>query len=507
MGITITVSSKKDIEQTILDNLEKVHKLDSTLAKKLYKERINDHFEQLLDNAYFVVEAPYVDKVYRDSFYNYYSSKNKSYGRDSIRVSIFNEEINASDFRSLDKKDELQKKFMGFIVLRPTEPSLIGRSVISPKILKKHDFEIISTKVRTTVNSVKLYIEGFPHSSQDQETISCAETTIWSLMEYFGNRYSEYKSVLPSTIIETLNKVSSERQVPSKGLNIQQISYTLREFGLGTRIYYEQEYADSFKNLLSCYIDSGIPVVVAMKNKNIGHALLCIGNTHPTDSQIDSLIKKEFLSENLLNKYRSKSITLYDYNDINEEYIFIDDNLPVYQSNFLDSPSENYSPKYPDWEYCRISCFIAPLYPKVYLEAYEAQNFIFHFLITDPYALSNNSKITIKIFLTSSRSYKNWLATNDTFDDTIKTLIIEMPMPKFIWIAEISTKELIKQKLSNGLIILDATEANTMYSKPLIVAAYEGNFITFAAESSKIQKINVPLGNFKSYHNNLKSFK
>lgn len=56
----------------------------------------------------------------------------------------------------------------------------------------------------TKVLGVKLFIEGFPHSSQDSETITCAETTIWAAMEYFGTRYSDYKPVLPSTIIKTM---------------------------------------------------------------------------------------------------------------------------------------------------------------------------------------------------------------------------------------------------------------------------------------------------------------
>ncbi len=511
MPITIIISSKPNIEQAILEGLEKVHQLNSELAKQLYHRFIHAHFDQLSETAYFVIEAPYVDKVYRDSFYSYYSSKNQYYKRDSIRVSIFSEQIFASDFRDISKKEELQNKFMGFIVLRPTEPSLIGRSVISPKVLKIKNFDIVTTSIRTTVNSIKLSVDGFPHSSQDGETISCAETTIWSLMEYFSNRYSEYKSVLPSTIIETLNRVSTERQVPSKGLNIQQISYALREFGLGTKIYSQSEFGTSFNNLLSCYIESGIPVVVAMENRhaggNIGHALLCIGNEPPTNNQVDALVAKKFMDVSLTNKYRAKNIILHDYNDLNERYVFIDDNHPAYQPNYLNSPSANYLPNNPHWANCEITYFIVPLYTKVYLEAFEAQNFIFRFLINDPFTLHDNSEVFIKIFLTSSRSFKDWLATNGTFDEDVKTLIIETSMPKFIWVGELSTKELIKTNHADGIIILDATEANTMYNKPLIIAAYEGNYITFASDSNEIKKFNLSLGNYSTYHNNLKSFK
>lgn len=36
-----------------------------------------------------VVEYPYVDKVYRDSFYSYFASKSIQYPRNAIRVSLF----------------------------------------------------------------------------------------------------------------------------------------------------------------------------------------------------------------------------------------------------------------------------------------------------------------------------------------------------------------------------------------------------------------------------------
>ena len=56
-------------------------------------------------------------------------------------------------------------------------------------------------------------------------------------MEYFGEKYSNYKPVLPSIIINQLTSVSYERQIPSNGLNVDKISYALKEFGCGTRIY------------------------------------------------------------------------------------------------------------------------------------------------------------------------------------------------------------------------------------------------------------------------------
>ena len=178
MRIQLFISSKSDIKDNILNQLQNIFNLDTALSQRLYNTHIKEHFDQIEDGSYFVIETPYVDKVYRDSYYSYFSSKNRQYKRDSIRISIFKDVVSANDFRDNTKREELLKKYMGFIVLRPTEPNLIGRSTISPKILKTKHFEICTTNIRTTVNSIKLYIDGFPHSSQDAETISCAETTI-----------------------------------------------------------------------------------------------------------------------------------------------------------------------------------------------------------------------------------------------------------------------------------------------------------------------------------------
>ncbi len=511
MPILIIITSKNNLKDVIIQQLKIDFNINNLLIENIYNKYIYAHFNQICDNAYFVVEAPYVDRVYRNSFYNYFSSKNRQYQRNGIRVSIFSNKISASDFRDENKKKELSKKFMGFIVLRPTEPNLIGRSIISPKILKNKKIAICTTKVQTTVNSLKFTVEGFPHSSQDMETISCAETSIWSIMEYFSNRYPEYSNVLPSTIIKTLNGVSSERQLPSKGLDVQQISYALREFGLGTKIYSRNEYGELFNNLLSTYVESGIPLVVAMENRhkkggNIGHALLCIGHEKPTNTQIDSLKPKTFTNYRLNNIYGKKGISIFDYHDIQEKYVFIDDNHPVYQTNYLETPSANYLPDYPQWADCKITYFVAPLYTKIYLEAFEAQNFIYQLLVNLIFNLEHITEIFVKLFLTSTRSYKDWLAINSSFNNRVKDLILETTMPKFIWAAELSTRKLMKNGKANGIIILDATEANISFQKPLILAAYNGIYYNFVPDLSKNQKLILNLEEFNIYRNNLKLF-
>ena len=79
-------------------------------------------------------------------------------------------------------------------------------------------------------------------------------------------------------------------------------------------------------------------------------------------------------------------------------------------------------------------------------------------------------------------------------------------MPKFIWVAELSDKDLIKKNKANGLVIVDATEANIYFNKPLIIAAYQGKVINFEEDTDKLVNKNLTLNDFVIFENNLKPF-
>jgi len=505
MSISIYIEPITKADELIQFLLKEEFEISDKTADLLYRQRIKKHFGQLKDTLFLLAETDYIDRVYRDSYYHYYSSKLASYHRNCVRISLFSEKIEPEDFRNEASFAKLKNSYLGFLVMRPSEPFIIGRSVISPKALKVTDFNCCTTLFPCTVNSVKLSVEGFPHSSQDTETISCAETTLWAIMEYFSHRYADYRPIFPSRIIQTLNKISYERQIPTKGLNIQQMSYALKEFGFGTRIYDREEYGE-FEQLLSCYVESGLPIVIAMGNRpvgNIGHALLCVGHERIKPAAIDAVTFHPIVNKVLRDTAAKNNITFYDYDSVNKQFMFVDDNHPVYQKAYLAAPAAHYDA---NWHNCTISHFLVPLYPKIYLEAFEAKNFIARFLIIGPEPLANDTEVMQRTYLASSRSYKDKLAFNNSFSPDLRDIILEMSMPKFIWVAELSTKGLMKEKKANGLVILDATEANTSYNKPLIIAAYQGKVINFEAHSGDLINKNLPLNDFVIFENNLQLF-
>jgi hypothetical protein len=480
-SIEIEISPIDEAVEAILEKIDDffLTDVDDKFVSPEIENEIARLIDELRDDLFCVIEYPYVDKVYRDSYYHYYSSKHYTYQRDCIRVSLFNGEISHDDFLNPERHSELNEKFRGFFVLRPTINALFGRSMISPKAFQHNGYKISSCKTSCLVYGVKLEVAGFPHSSQDGETIKCAETTIWALMEYFGYKYPEYKPALPSKIHQALERFSYQRQLPSNGLTMDQISFALKEFGFGTRVYADQAYGNSLHEIIDSYVESGIPVIIGLQSGNIGHVVIAIGKQY--GSEFDWVAIKDSQI-----KLKGENIGRIEANYIPAKYVVQDDNLIPYRLIDLDKPGEHY--KDDDYSNYAIDSIVVPLYQKIYLEAVVAKELVAQVLDDENVGYEFGTDFVFRFYLTWSRSFKNHVVRIADMDIDLKNNILITKMPKFIWCGEIYTQEDFSQedKVAIGLVVLDATEANQETIDALIFAGYpdrcvsvnENNFVT-----------------------------
>lgn len=351
-------------------------------------------------------------------------------------------------------------------------------------------------KSECLVLGIKLTVTGFPHSSQDSETITCAETTIWSAMEYFGTRYSDYKPVLPSTIIKTIERIAVQRQLPSNGLTMEQISFALKQFGFGTRIYSKEQYGEELFDIIDAYIESGIPVMTGLESNegSLGHVVVLIGKQYEEGIvNFKSIKKRQFTVS-------GKPISYHDVAQLSGKYIVQDDNLAPYQLITLNNPGAHYEDAAS--QAYKIDSIVVPLYPKIYLEAYVAKNLILQILKDSILGYQFKPGFILRCFLASSRSFKNHIAKSATIDKDIKSTILVSKMPKFIWVAEIYDKNgyVPLTGEAKGLVILDATEANSTSVDTLILAAYPDRSI--AIDQNKFITLKHILQSY-SYYSNL----
>lgn len=489
--------------------LMSIYGLQDAAVEKILDKVVRPFLNHLRDDLYVVIDTPYVDKMYRDSYYIFYASKLAQHFRNTIRLSFFSESITESDFRSREQHGRLEKAYRGFVVIRPTFPYVIGRTALSPLAIREHNFLCAYTELDATVHSNKYRVKAFPHSSQDGHTITCAETTIWGMLEYFSYQYAEYRPVLPSEISRIIKKISFKRTFPSEGLTAEQVTYAIRELGFGSMIYARKKYKELFNALVSIYIESGIPVVGVLKDRagTIGHAVNIIGR------QKDDPVTVTGSAHHLETVHGGR---LIDFNRIDRKYVFMDDNYAPYQLASLDNPCQDYvkeEGKREKWEQVDLTHVIVPLYSKIYLEAARARkNFLQALNSTgmgDQFDLKITDTRILRIFLASSRSFKEYISLDSGLPEITQEMILSTPMPKFIWLAEISTPASFAQGKCEGILVQDATEPveysdqtqTLMHS--LILGFYES--VIFRQDFGKFTEIKDTFeGSFRRYHNNLK---
>lgn len=460
--------------------------------ESLIIDMLNYFFSNLKEEIKVFIEYPYVDKVYRDSYYCYFATKHKAYSRDCIRLSFFSRNIAINDIASSANEKKLADSFLGYCVLRPTFPNIIGRNLLSKMALKNQDFVTCIHEENILINGHKLVVKGYPHSSQDQESITCAETTIWALMEYFGHKYPEYKPVLPSVIINKLNERSDRRMLPSNGLTPEQISYALKDFGFGTLIYTKEDDDKDFLIDLAVYIESGIPVIVAVVNADAtyAHAFLMIGR-ETTDK------------EKLLGLFSSRQKLIPFYSS-GRKYIVQDDNLNPYAQITLDNPGINYEATSAYASY-QIQSFVVPLYRKIYMEAKAARNFMSLIFKDSVYGSKSSKKHIFRPFLASSRSLKQHLALQDEMDGDLKEFILALSMPRFVYCGEFIDEDDAPNGMVSSLIILDATEVCDNWEDSFIFAAHKKQvfFSGLFNNRHQIIPLDFPFTSYRMYQKNL----
>ena len=470
-------------------------------AGKVVTNALQSFCGQLRDDISVYFETEYVDKVYRDSYYRYYSSKAAQYTRDCIRLSFFDNSSGAFSHGTIAEcpDKDVRDAYRGFLIIRPTIPQIVGRSAISPKVFKNFDFKSCLVDVKTTVDGLKVDVSAFPSSSQDAESITCAETSLWALMEYFGNKYPEYTPIKPSDVIEALRNTVIGRQLPSSGLSAEGLTYAIKSFGFGPRLYHRDAFP-KLHNILGCYVESGIPMVTALSNRgmsvdeDIGHAVLCVGHEIVTERMIDTAVA------NKIDHISSPNglIDILDFDDIDKKFVFIDDNFPPYQCDYLATPTDRYSDS--SWKACRVESIIAPLYDKIYMESYLAKEYIRTLIKTPYFAYLCGHQITMRTYLCSTRSYRNYVRQSNMSTD-MKRIISDLFMPKFVWVTELSDADGLKNEQVTDLILLDATAMQTTYYEPLLVAFANQKCYFRKRTTNVLTQLAVTCSRFSSYSN------
>lgn len=458
-----------------------------------------DYLKDIKPTVKVIIESDYIDKIYRDCYYQLFAKKLHNIPRNCIRLSFFD---------TTSTLEELEhdlaghtSDYRGFLVLRPLSGhACIGRNVLNPSV-KSFEGELINicqASIPASCMGVKMDAVGFPHSAQDGELMTCAETTIWAMLEYFGNRYANYKPILPVEILRSLEGKVCERMTPSSGLNYQQVSEILCEEGLGAKLYDWTH--PMFKQIFTCYVESGLPLAVCVDNTYNGigevtHSVVCVGR-----KEID-------LGGCRLASRDADGKTIYLWNDSINEFVFNDDNCSCCRVVPFEKTGNYYSDLddggKDGWDDMKITNFIVPLPEKVYMDA-EIAIKVSEYYATNILEVPDES--VIRTFLVSNRTYKDYVMHNEDLSKDVKEFLVGLSMPKFVWVTEISTEESFRNKKTNSLILLDATTISAEGSDRSVILAVNGDeMFYYTDEYGDLEYVdNIFPNEFESFTGNLK---
>jgi hypothetical protein len=396
---------------------------------------IADSIEQI------VLEYPYIDKDFRDTYYNDFSKRFEIISKDSVRLHLF-----------YKKNQHTQDSYAGFLTLRDTKVFTIGRSYINPKALNNYDggFYCLA-KYPVLFKGEELKVEAFPWMQQDGNVSICAHIAAWSVVRYFSQKYNFYPE---KTLHEITVHDSPTRRVPSKGATVEQIAQILQKNRFDPEVYIRQTTTgeslyrdDAFNRLIYTFVESGIPYIAGLRQKM--HAVAVVG--HGRLSDVDKVFEE---GKGVVDSY-----------ELMESIIISDDNHLPYRKAYNYENGNHI--KFDD-----IDILVVPFYQKMYLDV----NFLYERLLPsiekNLLKIDESKTLIRRVFITSSRSFKKKVFS-DSQDQVYKSIHIHMQMPKFIWIAEYSTINEYKKGEVSRRTIFDAT----------MLKHQQGNFISIKSEA------------------------
>ena len=485
----------KDDKNDILDFLYDLHETFPEYVSEI--RRLYDII--LLMKARYITavfECNYVDRQYRDTYYAYFSQKFKTYERNCLRISFFDSDnMRSPDGQCIDSQltirnfsdfgFEIDERLIGTVVLRPLIAGNIGNVLLDTNKLKVDGFVRTGT-YHVMILGRKMSIQAFPYISQDSESMTCAETVIYNLLRYYGERYAEYRSWAPSEILEHIEKETSERALPSKGIAAVRIAKLLSDAHMYPRIYrYKKD--NEFEQILYSYIEAGIPFIICVPD----HAVSCIGHgpvSEPTVSETKQL--SHYCS--ITGSFDLSTVKL------NKTIIVMNDNKAPYDRVTLNSLVSEYAekalPDHKDDDLEKIKedhlHIIVPVYKRIFMDAAQANSIIKSWFLENndflnairsaycdrSWGRSRQNPFVWRLYLTASRSYRCF-KTKETGNSILRAHYMQCELPRFIWVCEIGTIELQKEKLSRVEIVLDATSSKYSENIGILSIGFLDHFI------------------------------
>lgn len=421
--------SEKAVSQQLENTLEtskqtvKRRYLPETHFSKETREYLEKYITQACNRV--EIEYPYLDWEYLSSVYSYYIKATKSTIKECYRLHLY-----------------INNEYMGYIVLRPTPYSHVGRIQASPALFLHNTAYVIANTYKSNIIGEELRIRCCQFITQDPEVAMCAQVAAWTVLENAVARGWNVTRMRTADITDQ-TWTFPERKIPAKGLTCNNIMEVLSSAGIYPILRGSVENRITHGEIMA-YIDSGIPVIGLLKSQ--AHAICLIG--HGKIQDVDDNMAKELFSMYAQNT----SNILMSYHLISD-IVVNDDNAAPYQLMPCYTCITPNSLKYTLYE---IDNFIVPLCEKMYI-TYRDVYINTMAYIEDPQKRNKfPEKAILRIYLAEANKFKSHCRKNINMPN-VQDVLCRLLMPSFVWCVEVSSIDEYSKGNVECLFVYDAT--------------------------------------------------
>lgn len=397
-----------------------------------------------------VVEYRYIDLDYRDEHSNFYSTTFRRYPSVAHRLHFFTAPV-AADWSNLHR---LHDQYVGYSIMRPLEPSPVGRTMLKPPPELLGDDAVValaSDSAHLLGESFK--VQAAPFISQDAQYLVCAHASEWMVL-YHAHLCHGQPRRLPSDIHDaSTGGVVVGRQLPSEGLSVHQMLAGLDRLGMpATRLRLPDSRAESLAaghlsmfGTICRYINSGTPPIVVSDDHAwvvVGYRNMGVGPAHD-------------------------NIVLYRNDDARGPYVRVDD--PWHELSDSHSPWVSVLP---------------PMPRKVYLAGERAEPLGRRWLqetamyegVASFVDAKADDRLTYLTYLLSSNEFKEGLIGRG-LGQRVVDLYRYAQLPRYLWVIEALDRDRrdVREPCVMGEALIDATAHHyTQHPREALLAVHVG---------------------------------
>ncbi len=438
-----------------------------------------------------LVEYNYFDHDFVASISAFYSKGYRNIEKYCTRLHFFSCRI-PSTIDEYNVFEKLKDYYIGFCVIRPLPTKSIGRTFIRPhRENPRFEFHTCSSRCYTHILGETIPLDAAPFMEQDGRVQTCSSVAIWVSSTIMGYCFDHTRYNTTEIMDKATKTLVGARSGPTQGLTYEQMMQALAEMDYEPIMFDQADQFEAIYDIYS-YVESGIPpiLLLALPDGEY-HAITAVGhaNTRPLQTGRQVIISR--LGKPILKYYRSSEWVPYFYIQDDQRGIYrrlsflnpdpgqlrqrIEDNYgntlfplclsvdlarwhcPV--SIDIDTTSEDV----PKELIANLWAIIVPLPKGITLSHSEAESKSAQIIrrCADVRGIRIPNDLLLRAYLIPSNEYKSRLI-NSSMDDFVKHLYRGKPMPKWLWVIEMSTKKLMNyanldRLLIRGELVLDAT--------------------------------------------------